>query len=95
MLMKLTIGVNIINIFSCAFFVRTSFLAAFLVTFQIDAKNLYKKCVQKMLMKLTIGVNIINILLALFANILVSKNCKAKRNKRNAAQFTYEQKMNR
>ncbi len=53
-LMKLTPpAVNLINVFSRAFFVQRSFLAAFLVTFQLDAKNLYKKCAQKMLMKLT------------------------------------------
>ncbi len=48
--------VNFINVFSRAFFVRTSFLAAFLVTFQLDAKNSYEKCTQKMLMKLTPGI---------------------------------------
>ena len=39
--------VNFINVFAQTFFEQTSFLAAFLVTFQLDAKNLYEKRAQK------------------------------------------------
>ncbi len=46
-------AVNFINVFLRAFFVQMSFLAAFLVTYQLDAKNSYEKRAQKMLMKLT------------------------------------------
>jgi len=48
-LVKFTLGVNFINVF------RTRFCTNFRrqVTFQLGAKNSYKKRAQKMLMKLT------------------------------------------
>jgi hypothetical protein len=53
MLAKLTLGVNFINVFLRAFFVRKTFLAAFSSYVLALAKNLCKKQAHLKLMKLT------------------------------------------
>ncbi len=83
--MKLTAGVNFINI-SCAPFSTKVFWAAFLLSqfgFEIFwHKNIGAKAAHKMLIKLTTEVNFINILCALFTPIsLHQKIAKPKCNR--------------
>jgi hypothetical protein len=66
MLMKLTTGVNFINIFTYKFFVQTSIQQLFVVTFWLWQKNCTKKHAQKTLMKLTAGDNFANFLITFY-----------------------------
>ncbi len=65
--MKLTQGVNFINIFRSHFSYETSFQQLFSSYVLALAKNSYKKCARKTLMKLTTGVNFINVKRANFS----------------------------
>ncbi len=56
MLMKLTAGVNFINIFTYEFFVRTLFRQVFLSYVLALAKDSYEKRMRLTLMKLTAGL---------------------------------------
>ncbi len=60
-MMKLTSGINFINIIRAKNSYVSLFLAAFSSYVLALEKNLYKKCARLTLMKLTEGVNFINI----------------------------------